>query len=118
MLKFITPYFSSDKEFETRFGIVILLDYYLTDMYIDDAINILDNIKNTNYYYVKMAIAWAISIAYIKYPEKLGLYLKDGNNHLDDDTYNKALQKIIESNRINKIEKNKIRKMKRIIRRD
>ena len=118
MLKFITPYFSSNKEFETRFGIVILLDYYLTDMYIDDAINILDNIKNTNYYYVKMAIAWAISIAYIKYPEKLGLYLKDGNNHLDDDTYNKALQKIIESNRINKIEKNKIRKMKRIIRRD
>ena len=32
---------------------------------------------------------------------------------LDKDTYNKALQKIIESNRVGKREKNKIKKMKR-----
>ncbi len=115
MLKFITPYFDSNNEFETRFAIVILLDYYLNDMYIDETLNILDNIKSTNYYYVKMAIAWAISIAYIKYPEKLREYLKEGNNHLDDDTYNKALQKIIESTRIDKLEKNELRKMKKHI---
>ena len=115
MLKFITPYLESNKEFEIRFAIVILLDYYINDMYLDQTIDILDNIKNRNYYYVKMAIAWAISIAYIKYPEKISIYLKEGNNHLDDDTYNKALQKIIESTRIDKYEKNRIRQMKRII---
>ena len=103
----------SDREFELRFAIVILLDYYITDEYIDNVIKILDNIKHTEFYYVKMAVAWTLSIAYIKYPDKIMQYLQSGNNHLDKDTYNKALQKIIESNRVGKREKNKIKKMKR-----
>ena len=39
-------------------------------------------------------------------------YLK--NNNLDDFTYNKAIQKMIESNRISKEEKDSLRKMKRL----
>ncbi len=63
--------------------------------------------------YIKEKIfeAWAISICYIKYPEKTMKYLK--SNELDDFTYNKTLQKIIESYRVNKDEKNIIRNMKR-----
>lgn len=111
VFEFLKEYLNSDKEFEIRFAIVMLLDYYITDKYIDEVIQILDNINHTEFYYVKMAVAWTISVIYIKYPEKGMEYLK--NNNLDDDTYNKALQKIIESNRISKREKNKIRKMKR-----
>lgn len=111
--KFIKKYLNSDREFELRFAIVILLDYYITDEYIDNVIKILDNIKHTEFYYVKMAVAWTLSIAYIKYPDKIMQYLQSENNHLDKDTYNKALQKIIESNRVGKREKNKIKKMKR-----
>ncbi|HAU5129164.1 TPA: DNA alkylation repair protein, partial [Clostridioides difficile] len=43
------------------------------------------------------------------------LYIK--NNNLDDFTYNKTLQKIIESNRVDLEKKNIIRSMKRKTRR-
>lgn len=107
---FIQIYFNSNKEFELRFGIVMLLDFYITDEYIDKVIQILDGIKHEGYY-VKMAIAWTISVAYVKFPNKIMNYLKD--NNLDDFTYNKALQKIIESYRVTEEDKKSIRKMKR-----
>lgn len=106
----LQKYLNSNKEFELRFMIVMMLDFYITEEYIDEVIKILDTIKH-NGYYVKMAIAWTISVAYIKYPNITMKYLK--NNTLDDFTYNKALQKIIESYRVNDNDKNIIRKMKR-----
>ncbi|MBY6915709.1 DNA alkylation repair protein [Clostridium botulinum] len=106
----LNRYLDSQKEFELRFAIVLLLDFYIVDEYIDRVIEILDNIHHDGYY-VKMAVAWAISICYIKYPEKTMTYLKD--NKLDDFTYNKALQKITESYRVDKDEKIIIRNMKR-----
>lgn len=113
VFEFLKKYLKSEKEFELRFAIVMLLDYYITDKYVDQVIDIMDNVKHTEQYYVKMAVAWALSIVYIKYPEKTMEYLQDGNNHLDKETYNKTLQKIVESNRVGKREKNKIRKMRR-----
>ena len=113
MFQFLQKYLKSNKEFELRFAIVMLLDYYITDKYVDKVIEIMDNVKHTEYYYVKMAVAWTISVIYVKYPEQAMKYLQDENNHLDKETYNKALQKIIESNRVGKSEKNKIRKMRR-----
>ena len=108
--KFIKKYQNSRKEFELRFLIVMLLDYYITDEYIDEVIKILDKTKHDGYY-VKMAIAWTISVLYVKYPKITMEYLK--NNTLDDFTYNKALQKIIESYRVSEEDKNIMRKMKR-----
>lgn len=113
VFKLLQKYLKSDKEFEIRFAIVMLLDHYITDKYVDKVIKILDNTKHTEYYYVKMAVAWTLSVIYVKYPEKAMCYLQEGNNQLDDDTYNKALQKIIESNRVGKREKNRIKKIKR-----
>lgn len=105
VFEFLQRYLKSEKEFEIRFAIVMLLDHYIVDEYVEKVIRILDNAKHTEYYYVKMAVAWALSIVYIKYPEMAMKYLQDKNNHLDKDTYNKALQKIIESNRVGKREK-------------
>ncbi|MVX65584.1 DNA alkylation repair protein [Clostridium chromiireducens] len=110
VLEFLKIYLNSKKEFELRFGIVMLLDFYIVDEYIDQVLIILDQIKHDGYY-VKMAIAWALSICYIKYPDKTIIYLK--NNDLDDFTYNKALQKITESFRVDKETKSIIRSMKR-----
>lgn len=107
---FLQTYLKSDKEFELRFGIVMLLDFYITDEYIDRVIQILDSIKHEGYY-VKMAIAWTISVAYVKFPEKVMKYLN--NNTLDNFTYNRALQKIIESYRVTEEDKKIIRAMKR-----
>ena len=108
--KFLKTYKNSKEEFELRFFIVMLLEFYITDNYINQVINILDTIKHEGYY-VKMGIAWTISVAYIKYPKITMEYLK--NNTLDDFTYNKALQKIVESYRVSEGDKEVIRSMKR-----
>ena len=110
MWKFLQNYLKSQKEFYLRFSIVMMLDYFITEEYIDEVLIKLDTIKN-DAYYVKMAVAWAISICYIKFPKKTLKYLKQ--NNLDDWTYNKAIQKTIESYRIDKDTKDILRKMKR-----
>ena len=110
MWTYTQKYLKSNKEFELRFAVVLLMDYYLTEKYIDKVLEIYNNIKN-DAYYVKMAVAWALSVYYIKFPQKTMKLFK--NNQLDNFTYNKALQKIIESNRVSKEEKDQIRKMKR-----
>lgn len=110
MWEFIQPYLKSYNEFEIRFTVVIILNYYITEDYIDLVLKTLDNIKHDGYY-VKMAVAWAISMCFIKFEEKTMAYLKD--NSLDDFTYNKSLQKICESLRIDKNTKELIKSMKR-----
>ena len=110
MWEFIQPYLKSYNEFEIRFAVVIILNYYITEDYIDLVLKTLDNIKH-NGYYVKMAIAWAISMCFVKFEEKTMAYLKD--NSLDDFTYNKSLQKICESLRVDKNTKELIKSMKR-----
>lgn len=110
MWEYIQKYLKSNREFEIRFGVIILMDYYLNDKYIDKVIKILNEIKHEGYY-VKMGVAWAISVAFVKYEVKTRKFLL--NNKLDNFTYNKALQKIIESNRVSKEVKEEIREMKR-----
>ena len=110
MWEFIQSYLKSYNEFEIRFAVVIILNYYITEDYINLVLKTLDNIKHDGYY-VKMAVAWAISMCFIKFEEKTMAYLKD--NSLDDFTYNKSLQKICESLRIDKNTKELIKSMKR-----
>lgn len=107
---FLQPYLSSDKVYEIRFAVVMLLDYYIEEAYISSVLQLLDNIEHEDYY-VKMAVAWAISICYVKLPEPTIKYLE--SNSLDKFTYNKALQKITESLRVDKATKQMIRSMKR-----
>lgn len=108
--EFIQPYIASDQEYDLRFAVVMMLNYYLDREYIDHVLLILDRIKHEAYY-VKMAIAWAISMCFIKYPDQTIVFLKD--NTLDDFTYHKALQKITESHRVDQETKMQIRQMRR-----
>lgn len=108
--EFLKKYLKSHKEYELRFAIVTLLDFFITEEYIDDVLEILNNIKNEAYY-VKMAVAWTLQVCFVKFQERTMKLLK--NNNIDDWTYNKALQKIIESYRVDDETKKKIRKMKR-----
>ncbi|WP_138754415.1 DNA alkylation repair protein [Paenibacillus sinopodophylli] len=107
---FIQPYLASTKTYEIRFGVVMLLTYFIEEVYIHHLFELLDQTDRSSYY-VQMAVAWAVSICYIKLPEQTQAYLED--NKLDDFTYNKALSKITESYRIDPETKNSIRSMKR-----
>lgn len=108
--EFILNYINSDKEFEVRFAVIMMMDYFIIDKYVDNVIGLLDNVKN-NGYYAKMGIAWCLAEIGVKYNEKLLKYLK-GKNNLDKFTYNKTLQKMIESYRISKEQKIILKGMK------
>lgn len=110
MWKFLDKYINSDKEYEIRFALVMYLNYFLTVEYIDEIIRKIDKITNKEYY-VQMAIAWLVSFAYIKQKEKTKRYLL--NNNLDKFTLNKSIQKICESYRVSKEDKEELRKLKR-----
>lgn len=107
---FILPYTSSENEFDIRFAIVMMLNFYIIEDYIDDVLDTLNKINHDGYY-VKMAVAWAVSYAYIDFPQKTLAFLK--NNNLDNFTYNKSLQKIIESTRVSKEDKDLMRSLKK-----
>ena len=107
---FILKYTKSDKEFEVRFAVVSMLDYFIIENYVDEVIEVLNSISHEGYY-VKMAIAWTLAEIGIKYNDKVMNFLQRKNN-LDKFTYNKTLQKMIESFRIDNSQKEILRKMK------
>lgn len=108
---FILPYTKSNKEFEIRFAVISMLDYFIIDEYVDKVIDILNNINHDGYY-VKMGVAWTLAEVGIKYNDKAMKFLKEEND-LDKFTYNKTLQKMIESFRIDTNQKDTLRRMKR-----
>lgn len=109
-LKEIKNLLKSKEEYFVRVGVIALQYYYLDDQHIDEVFKLLDNIK-TDKYYVEMAIAWTISIAYIKYKDKTLNYLT--NNNLTSSIINKTIQKIKDSLRVSKEEKESINKYKK-----
>lgn len=110
MFEFLLPYLNSSFEFEHRFALVMLMDYYINAQYIDRVLEIYDSSSSAQYY-VQMAVAWGLSVCFVKY-EKQTLNVLNCSA-LDDFTYNKALQKIIESHRVSTETKQMIRAMKR-----
>lgn len=110
MWNFIQKYLKSDKEFEIRFAIVMILDYYIEEEYLKENFEIFEKIK-CDEYYVKMAVAWAISICLIKFYSVTIEYMK--TSKIDSWTYNKAIQKAIESYRITEENKKILREMKK-----
>ena len=110
MWDFIQKYIKSDKEFHIRFGIVMILSYYIDEDYLYKDFKIFDSIKSDKYY-VQMAVAWAISFCLIKFYDKTIEYLK--NSKIDKFTYNKSIQKAIESYRITKEQKEFLRTLKK-----
>ncbi len=100
----------AEEEYFVRFSIVLLLDYFAEEKYLDSIFNAIEKIDRKEYY-IQMAIAWFISIAYIKDKKMTIDYLKIDT--LDDFTHNKAISKICESLRVEKDEKLFVSKLKR-----
>lgn len=107
---FLMLYAKSDQEFAQRVVAVMLMDHFLTEEYITRVLSVWDSLDHPGYYR-KMGVAWGIATAYAKFPKETHAFLI--NNHLDDETYNKAIQKMIESYRISADDKEILRRMKR-----
>lgn len=107
--KFIEPLFSDKKEYKVRFASVMALNYYLKPEYLEEVLFHYDAVSHEGYY-AKMAVAWGISVAYVKDPETTREFLK--NNSLDKFTQNKSIQKIRESFRVEKADKELLKDFK------
>jgi len=100
----------SKNDWHCRFGLVLLLAYFINNKTIDEILDVSNKIISEAYY-VRMANAWLLSYVYIFDKEKTIIFLQ--NSQLDKWTVNKAIQKIRESNRVAPEDKITVLKLKR-----
>ena len=108
--EYLDKFLNSENEWCIRFAFVIMLDYYLEDEYIDEVLKRCDCIDSDKYY-IFMAQAWLLATAYAKQREKTHRYFLD--NSLNDVTFNKAIQKCVESRRITEDDKKYLKTLKK-----
>lgn len=108
--KYLLKKVDSQNPWELRFVLVSLLEYYMERKYLKSIFDICEHITNEDYY-VKMAKAWLLSICYVNFKMETFTFLKNCN--LDKWTVNKTVQKIRESLRVSKEEKEEILELKR-----
>ncbi len=107
---FLIPYLNCDSQFKNRFAIVCLLNYFLTDEYVDRVLNLLINFKS-DFYYVNMAIAWALCECFVKFYDKTFKVFKNADINIF--VYNKTIQKCVESFRIAIDKKEELKQIKK-----
>ena len=96
---FLMEYADSHREFEVRVVAVMLMSQFLNEEYIDRVIKTLNSL-HAETYYSRMGVAWAVATAMAKFPDKTLAYMNSASNNLDDWTFNKAVQKMKESYRV------------------
>lgn len=106
MFNYIKKLLSSKSEFTLRFAIVMFLDYYIEISYIEEILPLLLNI-NSDAYYVKMAISWALSICLIKEYDYTIKFIE--HNKFEDFIFKMTIQKALDSYRIDESKKNYLR---------
>jgi 3-methyladenine DNA glycosylase AlkD len=110
LLPHIGIWLVSEHTYTIRFGIGMLMQYYLDDGFelkYPDAVAAV----TSDEYYVNMMIAWYFATALAKQYESIMPYLKE--NRLDDWTHNKTIQKAIESYRIAPEQKEYLKTLKK-----
>ena len=99
------------KEFISRVGLVLILDYFISQKNLEKIFKVMNEIQSDKFY-INMAESWLICEIYIKFPKETEDFLK--KNNLNKFTQNKAISKIHDSNRIGKDEKELLNKYRKI----
>ena len=95
------------EEFPSRVGAVMLMSHFLDDGHIDAVNEKLVTCPRCGYY-LDMGIAWALSFCFIKFPERTENVLFDGR--LEYEVLNMTVRKICDSYRVDKAEKERLKK--------
>lgn len=106
----IKLFISQKEEFLIRYGYLFLFKF-LKDTTIYDTIFGL--FKNSDLFYVKMVEAWVLSYLYIYDSKETHQYLLSSNLFLD--IKNMAIRKILDSYRVNKDEKEKVKALRTLL---
>ncbi len=102
----LQEFLNSSRTFCVRYAIVVRMTYYLADPCVEETLRILAQ-SYPQTYYIDMAIAWALSTAYVKYPQKTWELLQSGS--IAPRIVKKAVQKCCDSFRISVGEKRRLR---------
>jgi 3-methyladenine DNA glycosylase AlkD len=102
LLKKAVEWIHSDHVYTIRFGIGILMRYFLDDQFTPAVLKIVADIQSEEYY-VNMMIAWFFATALAKHYAETLPYIE--NKVLDPWTHNKTIQKARESFRVTASEK-------------
>lgn len=109
--QFLSGYAAAQKEFEVRFAVVMAMNHYLTEKDLPRTLALLSAANAGAGYYARMGVAWAVSMAYVRYPsEALPLFMQ---KTLDDETANLAIKKICESRKADETQKRFVKTLKR-----
>lgn len=106
----IRKWISSNHTYTVRFGIEMLMRYFLDDDFLDEYLELVANV-NLDEYYVKMMQAWFYATALSKQWSKTIVYLE--NDRLNSWVHNKTIQKAIESFRISPSNKTYVKSLRR-----
>ena len=105
----ILVWLNSDETYTVRFGIGMLMSFYLDEHFHPEMLELVAGIRSDEYY-INMMIAWYFATALAKQYDAALPYIQ--NQRLEKWTHNKAIQKAIESYRISDDTKAYLRTLK------
>lgn len=97
LLDEIYKWIKSDDVYAVRFGVEMLMCFYLDEHFCPEYLEMISKIRSDEYY-IKMMVAWYFATALAKQYDAVIPYLEQ--NLLDADTHNKTIRKAVESYRI------------------
>jgi 3-methyladenine DNA glycosylase AlkD len=106
LIEDIKRWMASDEPFTIRFGIEMLMSFYLDEDFKPEYLKWVSRIRN-EHYYVKMMVAWYFATALAKQWESTLPYIVEST--LEKWTHNKSIQKAVESYRITPEQKEQLK---------
>lgn len=108
-LKVIDTYLKSQEEYTVRVGLVLLLNYYVEDAFLEEIFSRVLKVQSQAYF-VEMALAWLLCECYIKNPDKTFTFLKSAP--LSYSVLSKTVSKVCDSFQVKMEDKDRLKKYK------
>lgn len=105
MWEFLIPLYASEEEYKARFAAVMQLSHFVDAVHLEEGLGLLGQVRHPGYY-AKMAVAWALSVWFVKFPQETESLL--AQRAFDPWVQNKAIQKVRESRRVSKEDKDRL----------
>ena len=111
LLEQIKIWITSKETYTVRFGLEMLMCYYLDEAFKPEYLSLAAGVKSEEYY-VNMTLAWFFATALAKQYDSAIAFIE--SNKLDIWVHNKTIQKVVESYRITDEQKVYLKTLKRI----
>ena len=98
LVPYITKWLASDEEYTVRYGMKMLMSFYLDDKFKPGYLDMVAAANRADLKYVSLMTAWYFATALAKQYDEAVKIIESGR--LDKQTHNKAIQKAVESYRV------------------